>query len=361
MKFFTSTCSFLLLAFTCTDAVTLRGNGSSSLVDTSVIASSPADQSSRNLVEWIDGMRDFVTLSNTCNQGIESATCRSWAAEFGVTSVHNTRITVPCGYCFIMDHAGETLTFNKGLDIHGKLVFPNQNGYKLEVIATVIAVQGMLKIESTKQVTGVEAYKFTMIGNDDNEFTPIDVNAKNCKGEVTCGTGKKAIVVAGGHIDINGLPANTPSWVRLQDVAGGTFDAPKSIIVDASVKGKWAPGAEILITSHTIVWDAHQERTIEKVIDLPSKPGFVMLELNSPIIRPTTMVESKDFAVEVALLSRNVVFEGGPDSKPFHGGHFWVMHTPLVQQSIVGKSIVNNFLLQTNMIGSHLAHCISVS
>jgi len=135
-------------------------------------------------------------------------------------------------------------------------------------------------------------------------------------------------------ISVHGLPAETPTWVRLYDVIE-TSNEIKTILVDRSVKGKWAIGAEIVITSHTRVWNEHQERKITNVAE-SSVPGMVELQLNLPIVRPTTVVESNLFAVEVALLSRNIVFQAEENSKPSQGGHFWVMHTPLVQQTIHG-------------------------
>jgi hypothetical protein len=63
--------------------------------------------------------------------------------------------------------------------------------------------------------------------------------------------------------------------------------------------------------------------------------------LDSAIIRPTTLVESKDYAVEVALLSRNILIEGGTDPTARHGGHMMIMNTPSVVQSIIGLELRN--------------------
>lgn len=115
---------------------------------------------------------------------------------------------------------------------------------------------------------------------------------------------------------------------------------PDAIVVKDSVKGKWMPGAEILITSHTRVWNEQQQRTIKEVKEA-TEDGYVELVLTAPIIRPTTAVEWKDFAVEVALLSRNIVFDARADDDPIHGGHFWVFHTPTIVQSIVGIDVVH--------------------
>jgi len=117
---------------------------------------------------------------------------------------------------------------------------------------------------------------------------------------------------------------------------------PDTIVVKDSVKDKWMPGAELLITSHTRVWNEQQQRTIKAVKAVKyadEEDGYVELLLNAPIIRPTTTVEWKEYAVEVALLSRNIVFDAGSDNNPVHGGHFWIFHTPTIVQSIVGIDV----------------------
>jgi hypothetical protein len=125
-------------------------------------------------------------------------------------------------------------------------------------------------------------------------------------------------------------------------------------MVDAAVKNKWAAGAEILITSHTQNWDNQQMRTITQVLANGSNQQYVTLELDQPVDRPTTLKDSLDFAVEVALLSRNIVFEGGPDATVAHGGHFWVLQTPQVQQHIEGIDFQN--FGQQGSIGRYPIH-----
>ena len=139
---------------------------------------------------------------------------------------------------------------------------------------------------------------------------------------------------------VRGIPSGTPTWTRLYDVAGGTFNNPTIILLPSVVKGRWAVGAQILITSHTRKWNEHQQRTIAKVAD-SSVPGYVALTLDSAIIRPTTLVESKEYAVEVALLSRNILLVGGADTTARHGGHLMIMYTPTVVQSIIGMEFQN--------------------
>jgi cell surface hyaluronidase len=293
---------------------------------------------SRNL--QVDGMRDFRTLS--CNANLNTAQCKTWTSVFGTATSFSARVVIPCGQCITMDVTSGDLDLSGGLDVLGKLVFPD--GYKLNLSTTVLAVQGELEMIATKTVDGIPNIKITMVGTADKSFTPIDVNAKACNGTETCNVGKKGIVVAGGKVNIHGLPDDTVAWTRLYGVVGSSNN-PTTILVPSSVIGKWGVGAQILITPHTSVWNQNQVRTIKSVT---LSDRFAAIELDSPIIRPTTMSDSKDFAVEVALLSRNIVFAGGSDTTAQHGGHFMIFHTPSVIQTIEGIDL-QNFGQQGNL------------
>jgi G8 domain len=255
-----------------------------------------------------------------------------------------------------MDVTGGSLNLLGGLEILGKLVFPD--GYKLNLSANIVIVQGELEMTATKAVDGIPNIKLTMVGSNDFAFTPIDANARACGGNNTCPVGKKGIIVAGGTVNIHGLPSNTLAWTRLYGVVG-TSNNPDTILVPSSVIEKWGVGSEIAITSHTRVWNETQVRTIT---DVAPSNGMAALTLNSPILRPTTMSESPDFAVEVALLSRNIRFEGGPDSNSRHGGHFLVYHTPTLVQTIEGVDFYN-FGQQGNLgkYPIHFHYCTDVA
>ena len=139
---------------------------------------------------------------------------------------------------------------------------------------------------------------------------------------------------------VNGLPDDTPTWTHIYD-ATGDYLRPDTIIVKDTVLGKWAAGADIVVASHTNIWDDHQARVIAAVIQDVGEPGYVGLKLDEPILRPTTIKESPDFATEVALLSRNIVLQGDPNSPQFEGGHLMIFHTPTIQQSIEGVDVQN--------------------
>ena len=151
-----------------------------------------------------------------CNANLTTAPCQSWTSMFGTFNKFATLVTVPCGTCIIMDVNDRTLGSSPlellgGIDIHGKLVFPDTgygSNYTLSIIATMMVVQGELSMTSvTKPINGRPNIHITMVGQNINHtFTPVDNNAMGCTigNTVTptpCTIGKKAIVVAGGKVN----------------------------------------------------------------------------------------------------------------------------------------------------------------
>ena len=128
----------------------------------------------------------------------------------------------------------------------------------------------------------------------------------------------------------------------LYDVSPGW----KSITVPTSVFRKWGIGAKIALTSSSRLYYEDQVRSIVNVTRLSSDDAHVQLGLDKPLLyKPTTFLESKDFAAEVALLSRNILFKGEPSSQSLfadEGGsprgtaHFKVLRTPQLRQRIEG-------------------------
>jgi hypothetical protein len=135
-----------------------------------------------------------------------------------------------------------------------------------------------------------------------------------------------------------------------------------SIVVpdDTGISACWNTGAEILITSHTLNYDDGQVR---RIISTPTQygDGFVKLELDSALLPPTTLKQSEDFAVEVALLSRNILFEGDTDdSDTLLGAHFVVMNTPAstARQFIEGIEFRN--FGQQGVLGKYVSAAVEV-
>ncbi len=103
-------------------------------------------------------------------------------------------------------------------------------------------------------------------------------------------------------------------------------------------KHYWVEGAEVLITYHTHEWEDNKVLSIVRV-EPHDIPGFVRLQVDGAIRRPTAMQDTEQYATEVALLSRNIVLDGGQPSGPVgsedtrdHPGtqrvaHMVVLHT----------------------------------
>jgi hypothetical protein len=151
----------------------------------------------RTTIRSLQAPSDFVPLS--CNSNLASATCSTWTSRFGSGATMSSRITIPCGQCITMNHPGPTLTLQDGIDIQGKLVFPNTN-VNLVINSPLIVVQGLLEMQATKSVDGTPLIRVVLTGQNDQTFTPIGSNANACGGG-KCTVGKKAFIVAGGKLN----------------------------------------------------------------------------------------------------------------------------------------------------------------
>ena len=143
----------------------------------------------------------------------------------------------------------------------------------------------------------------------------------------------------------------------IDDIRLEALDGPVSSIVvpDSGVSKCWGKGAEIVITSHTLDYDDQQVRRLVST-PTPLGGGLVQLDLDSAIVPPTTKRQSSDFAVEVALLSRNFVFEGEADvNNDLLGAHFIVLHTPHVRQKLEGVEFRN--FGQQGVLGKYVSFC----
>ena len=159
---------------------------------------------------------------------------------------------------------------------------------------------------------------------------------------------------------VMGIPESTPTWLNLYDVVYDikiSESMPTGIVLSKVISGKWNVGATIIMTSFTNRWDKHQQvRTIKQVVPYTKNPmKYVTLILDNPFGRPTTQLDDSRFAVEVALLSRNVVFTAVVfPSEPTHGGHFWLIHTSTNSQKIYGIDIQN--FGQQGLLGRYPIH-----
>ena len=131
-------------------------------------------------------------------------------------------------------------------------------------------------------------------------------------------------------VSVRGIQSDAPSFLKLHDV-----DGSDAIILSSSIAGKWEVGSDLVITSNVQNWWVDQTCKVISMATLPT--GYVRVGLDRSIERPNTLQDDVGFAVEVAQLSRNILF----NSEHSGGGHFWVMETPTVEQYIEGVEIVN--------------------
>jgi len=132
---------------------------------------------------------------------------------------------------------------------------------------------------------------------------------------------------------VKGIP-NTQTWKKLKDVT-----APNEIVLNLP-GGRWREGSEILITGAGAAMNREVVHTITGAQSIGN--GDWRFTLNKNLNMPTTTEKDHPImAVEVALLSRNIVFEGGLSSDELIGGHFWVFRTPSVKQHLEGVDIRN--------------------
>ena len=143
-------------------------------------------------------VHNFVPLD--CNQQFTKNT--TWTDFFGSDQIRYNRVlTIPCGVQVEMDFDGPRLLLRKGLEIQGKLTFPENPDQSLTILAPHIAIYGELEILATsKPVDGQFMYKFEMIGHDDHYLKPMGENVGACTGN-QCNVGKKVIAVAGGKLN----------------------------------------------------------------------------------------------------------------------------------------------------------------
>jgi hypothetical protein len=145
----------------------------------------------------LQGMNIFVPLS--CNAALQMQTsCPSWTSVFGSsTTSFSERVVIACGTCVTMDQ--QNLTLAQGLDIHGKLIFPD--GFAVTMRTASLTVQGQLEMHSTGPVDGTPRIRIIMIGDQAQTFTPIGENAAKCGSGGSCNVSRKAITVAGGKVN----------------------------------------------------------------------------------------------------------------------------------------------------------------
>jgi len=120
---------------------------------------------------------------------------------------------IPCGLCVTMDVPRVILS--QGLDIQGVLTINND----LYMEVPFVRVQGQWNVRVTaKRIS--ERIRVVLTGVVDADFVPAPPNQDACQVGTTniCAVGPKAIVVAGGQVNIEGMHEECKTWTKLVDV-----------------------------------------------------------------------------------------------------------------------------------------------
>lgn len=142
------------------------------------------------------------------------------------------------------------------------------------------------------------------------------------------------------------------------------------IILDTpDIEGCWDAGAQAIVTSHTILPEDTDVINITSVT-LNPVTNKTDVRFETPIPLHTTILDEPWYAVEVALLSRNVLIKPQEDVEildPTMGGHMMILHTPdqcqkiegielrgMGQQGVLGRYPLH-FHMSENVEGSYIA------
>ena len=139
-------------------------------------------------------------------------------------------VVIPCGSCVVIDprsiDSDGKLDLPHGLDVHGKLVFPQD--MRVNVVTPFVFVQGELELFNSQVVSPEnESVRFTLTGSVDTTVAPVPHNSASCPGG-KCPIGKKAFVVAGGRLNIRAYPGGNScrTWTTLRSFVGGSMPVP---------------------------------------------------------------------------------------------------------------------------------------
>ena len=192
----------------------------------------PIPSLSALFVAGADNVADDFFVPLSCNANLEVKPCQSWSSFSKKTTPDqsfSSRVTIPCGVCVFVDDNNSvdssissssiSLTFEDGLEIHGKLVVPDRGGLTTTIYSTLIVVQGELVVDTTLHpVDGTALVRFVLTGqNEGQSFVPVGENSKACSNGSPCYLGKKAFVVAGGKVNSKCAVSYSKSTARFDN------------------------------------------------------------------------------------------------------------------------------------------------
>lgn len=221
---------------------------------------------------------------------------------------------------------------------------------------------GCITNETTEWVVN---FKYRMPNSVEGDVAQVRVDYKRLSdGGWTEGLGgiprcPNAASISTGWVDCNlsftlAIPPNSASEVRFgfwssSDLSDLDFDdisispAPTLDRVDVGIDATscWNVGDSILLTSP----DMHHEYSETFTIDSIEATSVLVVSPPLPAyFQHGTEAADPNYAVEVARLTRSIVFEAEDDDATndrTHGGHLIVYHTPHIVQKIEGAELVN--------------------
>lgn len=160
-------------------------------------------------------------LPNSCSPNA----CVKWSSVYASSTI-STPVVIDCNTCLEMDYTDNTVvTLESGLNIIGELRFPS--GTIVTLKTPSIIVQGKLSMTSDFPIDGKPYVKVVLTGEEDVILNPAAPNTGSCPAG-GCNLGPKAVVVAGGTLDISGMPADCPSWSVMEDDGSSTQPVPET-------------------------------------------------------------------------------------------------------------------------------------
>lgn len=169
-----------------------------------------------------------------CNEGVELAPleeCAPFSAlladylESPDAATGGLPLVIQCGTCAAVDvTGGSLLILPHGLRVEGRLHFPPSAS--LTVRTTFVLVLGLLVVDVPLEGNAV---KFSLYGEDEVYFHPHPENSMACDLTTGCNVGSKVIAVAGGRVDIRGMPEDCPAWENVLDVGRAESEMPSAV------------------------------------------------------------------------------------------------------------------------------------
>lgn len=123
-------------------------------------------------------------------------------------------------------------------------------------------------------------------------------------------------------------------------------DPVTDLVVPKGVQPHWLPGAQVLVTFQSTKLGFQETRIIQSVKNYDNDSVVLRLDASIP-----NLVPGEISSVQVALMSRNIVV---------NGGRLTVYRTPAVIQTIHGVRFQNLTLLTDDPVDRHVSALVAI-